>query len=412
MMTKRHVDRLLITLALFLAIATLCLALWKGGWIHWNRGDDAVRLKARVAGLDLPPTTSGINANTPTAPSSETVKPAEAPVATMPAKITPAEALASFHVGNAVGLVGTFDLKKVRIETVTEMVPLERGTVVEYSNALADGEEQVLEEGSDGEMQVSYRIVYFGDEVHEKSEIAHAVSRPVVDRSVLVGLGPLEQPTEVENIVTESAENTPPSDAQVDSQATPSENAQNSAQLNNQSQPLVTQAPEAAPPLNNPPASSQSVTTLSLTAPGSTASAEANYAVVASLNSVNGPFNYFDFEDNGDGTILVDGVVYSARSLGAFKTTCYDGYECAKVSGFAYGDVNVTASGMIPRRGMVASSSQFPMGTVLFIENYGFAVVADRHGMGDQFLDLAMDPYEISQGVYLPTANRRVYVLS
>lgn len=149
----------------------------------------------------------------------------------------------------------------------------------------------------------------------------------------------------------------------------------------------------------------------SFSTPGSTAAAEANFQIVASLLQRNGNANYLSFNDNGDGTITVDGSVLAVSQVYNWNSTCYDGYECAKLSDFAYGDCNPTASGILAQRGLIACND-LPMGAVVFVEDYGLAVVADRHGMGSGFIDLSYDAHEIENGMGLATARRNVYLIS
>ena len=149
----------------------------------------------------------------------------------------------------------------------------------------------------------------------------------------------------------------------------------------------------------------------SFSTPGSTAAAEANFQIVASLLQRNGNANYLSFNDNGDGTITVDGSVLAVSQVYNWNSTCYDGYECAKLSDFAYGDCNPTASGILAQRGLIACND-LPMGAVVFVEDYGLAVVADRHVMGSGFIDLSYDAHEIENGIGLATARRNVYLIS
>ena len=148
-------------------------------------------------------------------------------------------------------------------------------------------------------------------------------------------------------------------------------------------------------------------------ADNSAASTEANLNIIKSLMQRNGPSNYLSFTDNGDGTITVDGVTVAVSAPYSAKTTSYDGYECAKLVDFQYGDCNPCATGILAQRGIVADHFEgLPFGTVLFIEDYGFAVVGDRHGMGPGLLDLSFDAHEIENGVFLHTAQRTYYIVS
>lgn len=171
------------------------------------------------------------------------------------------------------------------------------------------------------------------------------------------------------------------------------------------------QSPEAWQNQGQGNSSLANVLNAAFSAPGSTSAAEANFQIVAGLLQRNGNANYLSFNDNGDGTITVDGSIFAVSQVYNWNSTCYDGYECAKLSDFAYGDCNPTASGILAQRGLIACND-LPMGAVVFVEDYGLAVVADRHGMGSGFIDLAYDAHEIENGMGLATARRNVYLIS
>jgi 3D (Asp-Asp-Asp) domain-containing protein len=83
-----------------------------------------------------------------------------------------------------------------------------------------------------------------------------------------------------------------------------------------------------------------------------------------------------------------------------------------------------TFSGIPARRGVVATyafkengswvATRLPMGTVVFVERYGLAVVGDIHHVTFDIdrIDCAYDPGEILYGYRLGLTNRRVYVLA
>ena len=106
--------------------------------------------------------------------------------------------------------------------------------------------------------------------------------------------------------------------------------------------------------------------------------------------------------------ITVDGVTVAYDSMMNRMITHYDGLACCLVAGDHDPPINhCTASGIPAARGLCAATfGGLPFGTVLFVEGYGFAVVADRHGVPEvpTLIDLSFDPGEAGLGVwYLDT---------
>jgi uncharacterized protein YabE (DUF348 family)/3D (Asp-Asp-Asp) domain-containing protein len=161
-------------------------------------------------------------------------------------------------------------------------------------------------------------------------------------------------------------------------------------------------------------------------------SSRANSKVVGSFNSIknllnrNGQQTYQSFKDNGDGTITVDGQTFGYKDKQSRTVTMYDGLEVCLQSGCHSPAINHnTFSGIPAQRGVVATfgyrengkfvGSNLPLGTVLFIEKYGLAVVGDIHGVSSNpsLIDLGYDPGEIRNGsVNIGKSGRTVYILS
>ena len=155
------------------------------------------------------------------------------------------------------------------------------------------------------------------------------------------------------------------------------------------------------------------------------------YKAIAPMLVRNGSYNYQAFSDNGDGTITVDGRTFDVLSAERHSITAYDAVEWYVVShggiaNFPPGTSipeGPTFSGIPARRGIVAAyafkesgkwvATRMPMGTVLFIERYGLAVVGDIHHVTHDIdrLDLAYDPREVLDGYRLGLTNRRVYII-
>lgn len=126
----------------------------------------------------------------------------------------------------------------------------------------------------------------------------------------------------------------------------------------------------------------------------------------------NGRLNYNAFSDNGDGTLTVDGKTFSYSSVMRRRITMFDGLEvCVHAGDHNPPKNHNTSSGVPAQRGLVATYGKridgklyptLPMGTIVFIENYGLGVVADIHGVGSNpdLLDACYDPGELMSGAF------------
>ncbi|MFA5585642.1 MAG: SH3 domain-containing protein [Saccharofermentanales bacterium] len=131
------------------------------------------------------------------------------------------------------------------------------------------------------------------------------------------------------------------------------------------------------------------------------AKAKANFNIIKNAGLVNKEVSsninrhYQSFQDNGDGTITVDGLTVGyIDKYGSRYATHYDGLEVCRQQIKARGGKcrlghttptnHPTGSGIPAQRGLVAVGEvdvyYYPRGTVLFVVDYGFAVVADRSG--------------------------------
>lgn len=157
-----------------------------------------------------------------------------------------------------------------------------------------------------------------------------------------------------------------------------------------------------------------------------------NSAVMNSFNKIsgllqrNGNKSYSSFTNNGDGTITVDGTTFSYQTQAVRTVTMYDGLEVCLQKGCHTPAINHnTYSGVPAQRGLAATygymengkyvGSALPMGTILFVEGYGLAVVADIHGMSNNsnLIDVCFDPGEIRNGTAtIGKAGWNVYILS
>ena len=145
-----------------------------------------------------------------------------------------------------------------------------------------------------------------------------------------------------------------------------------------------------------------------------------HYQIIQPMLIRNGSLNYLKFKDNGNGTITVDGRTFTVLSSSMRHVTAYDAIECSS----DHLTEHNTFSGLPARRGLVAVygfyengkwvATRLPMGTVLFIENYGLAVVGDIHHVTDDIdrIDLAYDPREVLDNYRLGLTNRHVFILA
>lgn len=272
---------------------------------------------------------------------------------------------------------------------ISETINVPFDTEYQESDLLPQGEEAVIQQGYDAIIEVDYEQTFVEGVLQESREIGRRYLASGQPHIVMIGTGlAVEEEEPPLALMQEAPEPEYSVEADLPGDDISEENA------------------NTAPP---------GEADISFVSPGSNAAAETNFYAVASLLNRNGAQNYLSFDDNRNGTITVDGVTFAVASGPIdFSTTSYDGYECYKLypDPGAVNECNRTASGLLAQRGIVAAcQGGYPMGTVLFIEGYGLAVVGDRHGMGSDFLDLAFDAREISQGVYLATGNRSVYVL-
>lgn len=271
------------------------------------------------------------------------------------------------------------------VEEISEVEAIPFDTEYRETDSLLLGQDEVFQVGENGEVTVRYSVLYRNGELVASEEIGREITKEPLTYIILVG-------TKVEEVQAMPLE---VADQQMATQQFNLQNDEN--------------------PASNPKPNGTNSSGLGLMAAGSNDAVAHNIGVIASLFSSRSATHYANFSDNGDGTITVDGVTFNVN-VGAtsYKTTSYDGYACAQLSNFAYGECNPTASGVLAQLGVVAvNPGSIPFGTVVFVEGYGLGVVGDYHGMGNNlFMDLGFDPKDCENGLALPTANRNVYILS
>lgn len=159
-----------------------------------------------------------------------------------------------------------------------------------------------------------------------------------------------------------------------------------------------TTAPTTPAP-TNPPTTPPSGSTINFVKAGSTSAAWTNFEKLRPYLRKNGDRNYNSFTNNGNGTITVDGLTFAYTSAHDYGATHYDGVQVSRARGENPVRNRNTASGIPAQRGLVAMRSinlgGLPFGTVVFVEGYGLAVVADRGPLSSRIqIDLCYDPDE------------------
>lgn len=99
----------------------------------------------------------------------------------------------------------------------------------------------------------------------------------------------------------------------------------------------------------------------------------------------------------------------SYKLLGYYSTTGYDP-KCSHCCGSTKG-IGAAGVQIIPGYS-VAAPSNIPLGTTLYIEGYGFYVVEDRGGFGNNNIDIACSNHETCGSVTNLSKNVKVYIVS
>lgn len=99
----------------------------------------------------------------------------------------------------------------------------------------------------------------------------------------------------------------------------------------------------------------------------------------------------------------------SYKLLGYYSTTGYDP-KCSHCCGSTKG-IGAAGVQIIPGYS-VAAPNNIPLGTTLYIEGYGFYVVEDRGGFGNNNIDIACSNHETCGSVTNLSKNVKVYIVS
>lgn len=334
---------------------------------------------------------------------------------TLPNTDTPAPVVASLDLDEVwadlgfqtfSGLVASnVELQDVDVEYISdyEEIPFE---VVELPNdELYEGKTLVHQEGQNGQLQITNRVVYKNGEVIEMTEVSRLMQTETMNQIIYYGTKPTEalllepQATEAEVPVEEEQ---------------PEQPAEEEAPVEEEQQ--VEPEPEQEVMQNTAPASG-----VQFVAPDGTSNSVLQNLEILRSNGLLGAPNqttmYATFEDHGS-YVLVNGVSVPYLSKSSKNTTSYDGLACCIAANGACGHdpehpVNHnTASGVEAQIGLCASN-EYPFGTVLFVEEYGFCIVADRHGTSSMpdLVDVCYAPGQVWD-YGLPRKVRNVYVIT
>lgn len=323
----------------------------------------------------------------------------------------------AFDLGVASGFGDALDLAEVRVEEKRETIDIPFDTIYQYSEALAAGEQEILQQGINGSAERTLTLTYHDGKLFDSKQTAEKVlreARPLIILTAAQGSGAVVEadPALAEAAVASEANIVPVSAAEPLAVALPEE-----ALNQGKEEPQEFSSPEKETPFTDddvtgnqdPQPADTAVAASGLATAGGPAAAEANFQLIAGLIGCG------DSASVNGNSLTIAGMTFAISETRRYATTSYDGYECARWSGFRYGDCNPTASGILAQRGIVAVSPQdnLPMGTVVYVEGYGLAVVADITGMGPDLIDLCFDPHDCENGLALPAADAcTVYVLT
>lgn len=320
--------------------------------------------------------------------------------------------LHELDICDAFGLDESLLTGSVRYVEETQQIPLTHGSYEQKTADLYIGERQIAQQGVDGLMVVRNSVKYVNDKRESVREVGRTVLQQAVDEVVLVGTTPRPVAT---TVAETTAQATTAASASPESAATTADPQASTSAGGTVPSALAATAPTTAPALRS---GGELLQDVNWSPAGSAHAAQANLEILQSLNLIynSGYTNYDSFQDNGDGTLTVNGMTFAYSSVSDRPVTCYDGLECC----IAAGDHNppqnhATASGIMAQRGLCAAAPNgLPFGTVLFVEGYGFAVVADRHGVADYYpdlIDVCYNPGEISQGLNFGRITAKVYII-
>ena len=401
MMKMRRFEKVVLTLVSLLLVAVLSTAAYLFFWQN-----DDVEQQNILRALSEQEVEQESSA---TAPSESSEIALQGPL-TLPEITRPRPAVASVDLDSIwaeigyrdiAGLSSDPDLSGLEIRYDDYRVPLAFQTLRLPSPDLAPGTEYVSQQGQAGVVVVTTRNVYSDGELIESEEISSLVETAMVNEIIYYG----EETSVAAELIA----------------ATTAMIAETEATL------AATEAPlEAAAELvqETPPAESETETTALATATGNyvkfvpaTGQADSVYAnhEILQANGILGSAGrktlYTSFEDHGT-YITVNGVNVPYASKMSKYTTSYDGLECCKVTKDHNPPINHNTASGVPANIGLCASNEYPFGTVLFVEEYGFCIVADRHGNSDpSTVDVCYAAGEVWNYDF-GAAHRNVYLIS
>ncbi|MDO5734165.1 MAG: G5 domain-containing protein [Eubacteriales bacterium] len=308
-------------------------------------------------------------------------------------------------------------LEAVEIEYTEYKVPLQFQTLELPSAELYEGETVVHQQGREGELVVTTRNVYRGGTLLESSEVSSLIKVEQVNEIIYYGTktdGSSEQALLEAEAIAESE-----SLAQAEAERLEAE-AQAAADA------AESEAEAVEEEVASPPESEESAEVVVDPAPvgdlvqfvaasGDASSINQNLDILRAngiLGSAGRQTLYTSFEDHGT-YITVNGVNVPYSSKVAKTTTSYDGLLCCIQGKCHNPPINHNTASGVPANIGLCASNEYPFGTVLFVEGYGFCIVADRHGTPQHpdLVDVCYAPGEV-ENFNFGLASRNVYLIS
>ena len=207
----------------------------------------------------------------------------------------------------------------IQTSVSTEEIPF--ATLEYVGDWLAPGERLITLSGVNGQEKIIYKEIYDDGILVDKIEISREVIVDAIRQEIAVG---------PENTADDVAE------------ITPQPTATNPAQT----QATSLNPPQTQATATNPPSQDTDSQSIEFVKPGPVSAAGSNYNLIAHMMKTNGNANYYNYTDNGNNTITVDGVLLAYDYKTTSTITGYDGQE-------ANNGYNKTSTGLRDRKSVV-----------------------------------------------------------
>lgn len=416
-MRMRRFEKIILSLLSVLVIAVFAVGLYIFLWQD-DRGEE-LNFKV-IESSETPSTTTSAEINATALQGPLTLPSVNKPKPVV-ASVDLSALWADTGFKDVAGLSEDPDLDNLNIEYTQYRVPVPYRVLRMPLDTLSPGEEYVHQTGQEGTAVVLTRVVYVDGQIVESSEVSKLVEQAQINEIVYFGPDETEavsnqtaqiQSTEptvataaqtaestVETTVLQVLETTTEAveNEEVASESERVSEEQGEQELEDQTE----QIPDAMVQF--------------MTADGTANSVEANLAILRDngiFGSAGRKTLYTSFEDHGT-YITVNGVNVPYSMKVSKTTTSYDGLLCCEVAGCHNPPINHNTASGVPANIGLCASNEYPFGTVLFVEEYGFCIVADRHGTSQfpDLVDVCYAPGEVKLYDF-GRAERNVYVIS